>query len=423
MRRFVSILLLICTVQCTLGVFAQDNNAVAQKHAVDAKVADKLRKAEVKKCLDDAKTNFKQNKNLDKTEAAVRKLLKDSANIRDKRLHATLIESLRKQYNQGNEKLYLKQKYDTTSLFVLARKIFVAAQELDSVEALPDTKGKVDFSHRKSDAQLLMQLHGNLYTGGVFLLNHRKYADAVSCMDIYLQSPQWAMMEGGLQPDSLHRQHASYVSLVAGYRAEDFSSALKYEDDALRYRPRLETTLQYLTEIYHEQGNEKRNVELLKLGVDSFPTSHFFFSRLVDVYCDHSDFASALDVTTKAIAADTTAVIPQIVRQTLLLNLSRYDECIALGEKLLAKDDSLAEVNYNIALAYYNQTMGLDQGPAKQRRERERKLHDLYRKCRPYMERYRALEPDKKDRWRPVLYNVYLNLNLGKEFSELSTNN
>ena len=219
--------------------------------------------------------------------------------------------------------------------------------------------------------------------------------------------------------DSLHRQHAGYVSLVAGYRAENFKAALKYEGEALKYRPRLETTLQYLSEIYHEMGDAKRNVELLSLGVDSFPKSYFFFSRLVDVYCNRSDFASALDVTKKTIAADSTALVPRIVRQTLLLNLSRYDECIALGEKLLAENDSLAEVNYNIALAYYNQTMGLDKGPANKRKEREKKMHALYRKCLPYMERYRALEPDKKDRWRPVLYNVYLNLNMGKEFSEL----
>lgn len=419
MKRFVSILLLVCSVQFAIGVFAQANNAVAQGQTVDAKTADKLRKAEVKKVLDDAKTNFKQNKNLDKTETAVRKLLVDSVNMRDKRLHATLIEALRKQYNQGNEKLYLKQNYDTTMLFFLARKLFVAAQVLDSVEALPDAKGKVEFSHRKADAQLLMQLHGNLYTGGVFLLNHRKYADAVNCIDLYLQSPEWPLMEGGLKVDSLHRQHASYVSLVAGYRAENFASALKYEEDALKYRPRFETTLQYLTEIYHEQGNEKRYIELLQLGLDSFPTSRFFFSRLVDVYCNNGDFASALKVTSKTIEADSTALVPQIIHQTLLLNLSRYDECIAMGEKLLARNDSLADVNYNIALAYYNQTMGLDKGPANKRKENEKKLKCLYKKCRPYMERYRALEPDKKDRWRPVLYNIYLNLNMGKEFSEL----
>ena len=124
MKRFLSILLLILSVQCAVGSFAQGNGDVSG----DAKAADRLRKAEVKKQLNDAKVNLKQNKNLDKTEAAMRKLLADSFNIRDKRLHATLIEALRKQYNQGNEKLYLHQPYDTTQLFLIARKIFEAAE-------------------------------------------------------------------------------------------------------------------------------------------------------------------------------------------------------------------------------------------------------------------------------------------------------
>ena len=95
MKRFLSILLLILSVQCAVGIFAQGDGDVS----ADAKAADKLRKAEVKKQLNDAKINLKQNRNLDKTEAAMRKLLADSFNIRDKRLHATLIEALRKQYN------------------------------------------------------------------------------------------------------------------------------------------------------------------------------------------------------------------------------------------------------------------------------------------------------------------------------------
>ena len=416
MKRFVSILLLILSVQCVVGIFAQGNGGVGG----DAKAADKLRKAEVKKQLADAKLNLKQNKNLDKTETVMMNLLADSVNIRDKRLHATLLESLRKQYNQGNEKLYLHQNYDTTQLFIIARRIFEAVERFDSIEALPNEKGKVEFSYRKENAQLLSQLYGNLYTGGVFLLNHRKYKEAVQHVDTYLMAPEWPIMEGGLKVDSLHRQHASYIMLVAGYRCEDFKAALKYEADALKYRPRLETTLQYLAEIYHEKRDSDRYEKLLTQGVDSFPRSRYFFSRLVDFYCTRNDFNSALDVTSKVLAADTTDFSTKVIKQTLLLNLARYDECVALGDKLIAQNDSVSDVYYNNALAYYNQTMGLEKGPANKRKEREKKLQCLYRKCRPYMEKFRALQPNERTKWRPVLYNVYLNLNMGKEFSEIN---
>ena len=394
MKRFLSILLLILSVQCTIGIFAQGNGDVSG----DAKAADKLRKAEVKKQLNDAKVNLKQNKNLDKTEAVMRNLLADSFNIRDKRLHATLIEALRKQYNQGNEKLYLHQPYDTTQLFLIARKIFEAAERLDSIEALPNEKGKVEYSYREDNVQLMAQLYGNLYTGGVFLLNHRKYNEAVQCVNTYLVAPEWTMMKGALKVDSLHRWHASYVMLAA----------------------RLETSLQYLAEIYHAKNDSVHYEQYLSLGVDSFPRDRYFYSRLVDLYCNRNDYESALGVTTKVLAADTTDYSTKVIRQTLLLNLARYDECVALGDKLIAENNSVSEVYYNNALAYYNQTMGLEKGPANKRKEREKKLHDLYKKCRPYMEKFRELEPNERAKWRPVLYNVYLNLNMGKEFSEIN---
>ena len=35
------------------------------------------------------------------------------------------------------------------------------------------------------------------------------------------------------------------------------------------------------------------------------------------------------------------------------------------------------------------------------------------------MEKYRTLRPDKRDKWATALYNIELNLNLGREFEEI----
>ena len=35
------------------------------------------------------------------------------------------------------------------------------------------------------------------------------------------------------------------------------------------------------------------------------------------------------------------------------------------------------------------------------------------------MEHYRQLMPAEKDKWAPVLYRIYLNLNMGKQFDEI----
>ncbi|MBR6945342.1 MAG: hypothetical protein IKH64_05275, partial [Prevotella sp.] len=55
----------------------------------------------------------------------------------------------------------------------------------------------------------------------------------------------------------------------------------------------------------------------------------------------------------------------------------------------------------------------------KNTRKQREAIVDKYRKAKPYIEKYRELAPDKKDRWAAALYNVYYNLNMGKEFEEI----
>ena len=44
----------------------------------------------------------------------------------------------------------------------------------------------------------------------------------------------------------------------------------------------------------------------------------------------------------------------------LLLNLGRYDDCIAICKELLEQNDSLADAHFYIGLAYFNQAIDLD---------------------------------------------------------------
>ena len=50
---------------------------------------------------------------------------------------------------------------------------------------------------------------------------------------------------------------------------------------------------------------------------------------------------------------------------------------------------------------------------------RRRYQEDCHRRALPFMERYRALRPDDKDKWAAALYNIYLNLNMGRQFEEI----
>ena len=52
-------------------------------------------------------------------------------------------------------------------------------------------------------------------------------------------------------------------------------------------------------------------------------------------------------------------------------------------------------------------------------RKNKKQLAAIYREALPYMEEFRALAPDDKNKWAPALYRIYLNLNMGKQFDEI----
>ena len=111
-----------------------------------------------KKAINEAGNYVKSAKNLDKAEKLMTDLLRDSNNQRNEKIWTTLIDAVKLQYVQGNEKLYLKQKYDTASLFTIARKLFTFCEEFDSIEALPNKKGEVKIKHRTKNAEYLIRI-------------------------------------------------------------------------------------------------------------------------------------------------------------------------------------------------------------------------------------------------------------------------
>lgn len=133
-----------------------------------------------KKEIAAARDQVKAGKDLNKAQASMEKLLKDSANLGNKKIWVTLFDAVRKQYEQGNEKLYLKQKYDTAQLFNLGRQMFLIAQGLDSVEMVPNRKGKVDIEYRKAHAEYLKRIRPNIYNGGVWFCRRRNIRRLIS---------------------------------------------------------------------------------------------------------------------------------------------------------------------------------------------------------------------------------------------------
>jgi len=372
-----------------------------------------------KKDIAQAKAYVKAGKELSKAEEMMRNLLKDSTNRSNEKIWLVLFDAIKKQYERGNEQLYLKNQYDTSQLFIAARKMFLVLESFDSIDAMSDRKGRMLLKYRKKHAEYLDTFRPNIYNGGMYFAQKRDYVKAYECFDTYIDcqnQPLFSAYDYG-QNDSLI-PHAAYMTVYCGFKQNVPKKTLKYAEVAMKDTAMLSNLFQYLAMTYESVGDTAQYKSLLLRGFAQYPKTMYFFSHLFDLYYKEDNMEKSLDLCENALKADSTNSVFRFAKSTVLLNIGRYDECISLSDRLIAQNDTLADAYLNAGLAYFNQAAMISSNTKEARRQKKH-LMSLYKKALPYMERYRQLKPDNMDKWVLPLYSIYLNLNMGKEFDEI----
>lgn len=372
-----------------------------------------------KKDIAQAREYIKKGSNVDKAEQMMRKLLTDSVNRSNMKIWITLSEAVRKQYELGNEKLYLRQKYDTAALFVTAKNMFSVMEQIDSIETQLNQTQNGKYKYRDKHADYLATYRPNLYNGGLFFIRKQKFSDAYDFLNKYIECANLPLFRkfNYLEKDTLIPQ-AAYWAVYCGYKMKDPKATLHHTYLALKDTAHHMLMLQYLAETYKLEKDTARYLSTLNEGFDKYPRFSFFFPRLIEYYTGREDWKSGLEIANRALSVDAGNKVFRITKSSLLLNLGFYTECISICDSLIAEDKEMAEAYLNAGLGYFNQAVELDKSTGVSAK-RQQSILALYRKSLPYMETYRKLAPDKQEKWALPLYTIYLNLNKGKEFDEI----
>ncbi len=315
----------------------------------------------LKKAVATARTNIKNGEKLDQAESAMRQLLADTANVDNERVWNTLFDAVLAQYDQVNEKIYLKQAADTAQLFDHTMRLFVIADEMDHHGM------RVPYGD-------LQPIEQNLFNGGGYYAGRQQYDKAYSFFGKYL--------ERDCSPE------AAYWATFCGNRMGRTDIVKRYAEQALNDTLREEYVLQYLAEAFMQEGDTAQYLRTLEYGRARHPENRFM------------------------------RINHDIFRSTMLLQQGRYDDCVAMSHELLQLDPTLAVAKRNIGLSYYNQTIPLANKKVKTKAERA-EMNTLYEQARPFLEQYRHVAPAEQTTWAIPLYNIYLNLNMGDEFEEM----
>lgn len=372
-----------------------------------------------KKEIQTAKDQVKAGKNLDQAAASMKKLLADSANRTNRKIWTIYFDAVRKQYEQGNEKLYLKQKYDTAQLFNYTRQLFEVAFQYDSVETAPDRKGRRDFEFRKGHSEYLAHIRSNLYNGGIWFLNKKKYPDAYKFFDCYIECASQPMFkQRNYGEKDKHLPTAAYYAVYSGYKMKDPKATLHHSYEALKDTVHYNYMLQYLAETYMLEKDTARYVASLKEGFKRVPTFPYFFPRLVEYYVVRNQLDSAMKVVNEVLTVVPDSDVYLAAKSNLLLEQGKLQECIEVSKKVIEVNQKLGDPYYNAGICYFNLAVEQDKNSHNSRKVKEQ-VEANYKKALPYLVKYREMEPKEQGKWAFPLYTIYLNLNMGKEFDEI----
>lgn len=339
---------------------------------------------------------------------------KDSIQLKIDSIQTAFL-NLKQNYDKENEKAYLKQKYDTAKIFSLTLDMFNTLEELDRVDAEKNIKPK----YRKKNSELLDGYRRNLFNGANFYIRRGKNKEAYALYDKYISCGDQPMFEqySYNTTDSL-LPNVGFWAIVAASLQGSHQDVLKYSDLAYKWT-RKEQVLQFKAEAYHSLDSIGPYVSTLQYGFDEFPHYVYFFNSLVEYYSEKEQFDDALDLCEKALNSDV-AVDKELFRSFsyaksgLLLKQQKWDECIPVCEQLILCDSTFAMPYHNIGVCYLNKAEVLTRKEKKEKRA-------LLNMARKYLETYRDMAPKDKERWAPLLYRVYFNLNLGKHFRDMET--
>ncbi|MBQ8364800.1 MAG: tetratricopeptide repeat protein [Bacteroidaceae bacterium] len=296
----------------------------------------------------------------------------------------------------------------------------------DSLDNLPDKKGKVAPKYTEFIKTALYENRNQMYNGGSYFYNQKKYAEAFSQFDKFVELSEHKYLAELIQPaEKVYNVGAAYNAILCGMQLEDYSKVLKYADYAAQDETKASTIYRYKATAYSAMGDTVKWVDLLKEGVVKYPKDPFFYQTLISYY-DNSGKRDELNaLADELMASDPSNPLFVYLKGYIAQQQNDYETAITWYKKTLEMDPNYVDAHTNLGRAYIAQAQeySASQSSTKIDRAKMKKdkevLNGLFSAALPHFEKLRELVPEDKSLWLNSLTNCYYNLNMIDKMKEL----
>lgn len=353
----------------------------------------------------------------------VEKHTNDSALMDKAQLFFYGYEASKRLNDAENEKIYLQQRQDTVAFFNSLYNIFKYALLTDSAAVSQNSKNSVN-RYRKAYLPELNAAYPNLTAATKYFTVKKKWVEVAQFSQMGIEAQKSLMFSEQVANVTAY-QLSQFAEgfLYANFALKHYKEATRYDTLALKDTTNLERTYEVLVQISELLKNDSSYVAHLRKGLDLYPRNMFFFTLLSDFYLNQEQAKEVLTIVSRLQPQDTLNSKLYEYQAKAYFQLKQYQDCISAATRLHQIDTISVIADYYIGQSYFHLARDVDMPQsinAPGYREAYKRQRCLYKKARPYMELYKQHTPSDHKIWAPILYEIYLKLNLGKEFEEIS---
>ena len=374
-----------------------------------------------------AKENIKKKQNLEQTQKSLlAEAAKEGTRHKQKLLCYQLAAECSKRINEiENEKLYLKQAYDTVKFYSAIRDMFLFIGQADSISQTPNDKGVIVRNNPRRYRDLLLPYRSNLLKGGKWYYLRNNFSTAYTYFDLYINTAKSAifMKDNFLATDTLLPSTA-YLAVFSAQQQNHLEGVIKHAKLAKKAGQKSDLIQEYYARAYEQRTDTVHWLAALMEGLREFPQQPYFFTHLIDYYTDVNQGERGLEICDSLIQTDDTIPMYWYAKSLMLLRLHRDREVIDACDVCIKLAPDYVNAHYNKGIAslnlavFYAEEASTDITDPRFKIDQE-KIRNLYLLAKEPMEMVRKLSPNTPERWAAPLYRIYLHLNMGDEFDEM----
>lgn len=380
-----------------------------------------------KKTLKEVRANIKAEKYAQADDQISKAMKADSAARFDTELNYLMMGVQHGLAAAENRKIFLANKPDTAKYFSYIYKVYQYAISTDSLDRLPDEKGRVRPRHTTGVSSQLMSYRNNIKSGGKFFYMKKKYDDSFRFFDIYLQTQHHPALVGlkHFEPDA-DSLEIMRMAVYSAYNASQFKNVMKYLPQCMSYDTDYTTLCQIGSRTLMTLSDTIGALSYLDKGWKSDPMQEYFYITLLDYYTGRHDYTEAYSIVTEQLKVmpqnrllwyvkgkceqglDSIDAAIESYKQAIKIQENDAQSYASLGGIYISQGRRAYEENhFSVGTAAYTK--------AKQEQDK------LFDKARENFELARKYNPEDTSMWLDSLKEIYFRLNKGDELKALES--